>query len=183
MNSLLKAGATLLMLAGCSSTPDNHYYTLSVEPGASHVPASTLTVATVHLPGVADRPQLVTRTGPQTVDIKEFDRWAEPLDQMVPRILSQDLTARLGLPDATKPTRRLFVSIDEFMGGADGAAHLTGRWWTLAPGEDSSQKHELPFALSQAIAGDQPQAVVASMSTLLANLADQIAAADTAKTN
>jgi uncharacterized lipoprotein YmbA len=183
MKSLLTAGAALMILAGCSSTPDNHYYTLSVEPGASHVPAATLTVATVHLPGVTDRPHLVTRTGPQTVDIKEFDRWAEPLDQMVPRILAQDLTARLGLPDGAKPIRRLFVSIDEFMGSTDGTAHLTGRWWLLAPGEDSSQKHEQPFALSQAIAGDQPQAVVASMSTLLATLADQIAAADTAKAN
>lgn len=136
MKSLLKAGAALVILAGCSSTPDNHYYTLSVEPGASRVPAATLTVATVHLPGVTDRPQLVTRTGPQTVDIKEFERWAEPLEQMVPRILAEDLTARLGLPETGKPVRRLFVAVDEFMGGTDGAAHFTGRWWILAPGEE-----------------------------------------------
>jgi uncharacterized lipoprotein YmbA len=180
---LFVAVAALALLTACSSTPDNHYYTLSAEPGPTRAAAATLTMGAVHLPGITDRPQLVTRTGPQTVDIKEFDRWAEALDQMVPRILAEDLTLRLGLPEAGKPIRRLFVTIDEFMGGADGSAHLSGRWWLLAPGEDAAQKHEQPFAFSHGIAGDQPQAVAASMSTLLATLADQIAAADTLNTN
>jgi len=168
----------VLGLAACSSTPDNRYYTLSAEPGPTHPPAATLTIVAVHVPGVTDRPQIVLKTGQQTVDIKEFDRWAEPFDQMVWRVLAQDLTLRLGLPQPGQATRRVYVTIDDFIGGADGTAHLAGRWWFLNAGEDPAQRHEQPFTFSRPTSGD-PAQVAAVMSTLLGSLADQIAEANT----
>ncbi|HEV2678081.1 MAG TPA: ABC-type transport auxiliary lipoprotein family protein [Aliidongia sp.] len=76
-------------------------FTLSVEPPLTTVSpgpraAEGLSVASVRLPAIADRQQIVVRTGPQTVDVREFDRWAEPLDLMTQRTLSADLALRGG---------------------------------------------------------------------------------------
>jgi len=53
---------------------ENRYYTLSVRPPTIAAPAVPkraidLSLAVVHLPGVTDRPQLVVRTGAETVDV------------------------------------------------------------------------------------------------------------------
>jgi uncharacterized lipoprotein YmbA len=183
MRRCLVLGLVGVLVAGCGSTPENRYYTLSVEPptvAAPTVPRCMvdLTLAAVRLPGVTDRSQLVVRTGPQTVDIREFDRWAEPLDQMVRRILAEDLATRLGSfnrsPRAADPERRLFVAVDEFMAAESGVSRLTGRWWTLDRGDDSARRVVRSFALTQPVETSQSAQVAAAMSGLLAALADEI---------
>jgi uncharacterized lipoprotein YmbA len=183
MRRCLVIGLIVVLVAGCGSTPENRYYTLSVQPPSIAVPAVPrcmvgLTLAAVRLPGVNDRPQLVVRTGPQTVDIREFDRWAEPLDQMVRRILAEDLAMRLGSfnrsPTAAEPERRLFVAVDEFMAAQSGVSRLTGRWWMLDRGDDSARKVVRNFALTQPVEASQSAQVAAAMSGLLAALADEI---------
>ena len=176
MKRPILAIATLALVAGCATTPENRYYTLSAEPGAASAHDRRVTVAKVRLPGMMDRSQLVVRTGPQTVDIREFDRWAEPLDQLVPRILAQDLASRTSRPNLALPERHLFVAIDEFSADDAGAVLLVGRWWTLEPGEDAVQRQERPFALSrQTEAGAKDGAhIAATMSILLGMLADDI---------
>ncbi|HEV2673024.1 MAG TPA: PqiC family protein [Aliidongia sp.] len=170
---------TLTLLAACGTTPENRYYTLSVEPAATSAapPPRTgrITIAKLLLPGVTDREQMVVATGPQTVDIREFDRWAEPLDQLVPRILAQDLALRAGGPTSNLPERRLFVSVDRFSVDAMGSSQLTGRWWMLEPGETAAQRRERPFALSRPAGARDGVQVAAAMSALLSMLADDVA--------
>ncbi|HLZ67752.1 MAG TPA: PqiC family protein [Aliidongia sp.] len=176
--SFLIVGA-LTLLAACSTTPENRYYTLSVEPAAISTAqsphAGRITIAKVLLPGVIDREQMVVVTGPQTVDIREFDRWAEPLDQFVPRTLAQDLALRVGGPTSNLPERRLFVSIDRFSVDAMGSSQLTGRWWMLEPGETAAQRRERPFVLSRPAEARDGVQVAAAMSALLGMLADDVA--------
>ena len=52
-----------------------------------------LGVGPVRLPGLLDWPQIVTRRGADEIDRAEFDRWAEPLAETVPRVLAEDLAA------------------------------------------------------------------------------------------
>jgi uncharacterized protein len=176
---LFLIGAALAFLAGCGGGPENHYYVLSAVPPAQ--PASParagLSVASVHLPGLLDRPQLVLRTGTGTVDVRELDRWAEPLDQMVPRILAQDLTLRQGASAPTAPHRRVFVAIDEFMADASGNARLSGRWWVLADDQDPSTKRERPFEFVNASANGSGAEIAMALSAVLSRLADEIAGA------
>jgi uncharacterized lipoprotein YmbA len=171
-------GLMLGLLAGCAGTAANRYYILSVEPPPPsfnvRARVSNLTLAAVHLPGITDRPQLVVRTGAHTVDIKEFDRWAEPLDEMVMHVLEQDLVLRRGPPALERPELRVYVTIDEFMANTAGEARLTGQWWTRTPGDDLSMGHKQPFLLTQSVGGDRGVPDAAAMSILLGRLADEI---------
>jgi uncharacterized lipoprotein YmbA len=170
--------ATLVLLAGCAGSPPNKYYTLSVESPcpsvSSPAPMNSLDTATIRLPSVLDRPQLVVRTGPQTVDIREFDRWAEPLDQMATRVLAEDIAACQGTTGPGLPTYRLSVSVDEFMADSSGQAHLAGRWWILRKGEEKSVQLGRPFSLSERVDQARDADGVAAMSVLLGRLAGEI---------
>jgi len=166
------------LLAGCAGSPPNTYYTLSVESPCPAIspPAhmDSLDIATIRLPGALDRPQLVVRTGPQTVDIREFDRWAEPLDQMATRVLAEDISPCRSTLDSEKPKYLLSVSIDEFMADTSGQAHLTGRWWALRKGEERSVLPGHSFSLSERVKEAPGAGSVAAMSALLGKLAGEI---------
>jgi len=166
------------LLAGCASSPPNTYYTLSVKSPCPAIspPAhmGNLDTATIRLPGVLDRPQLVVRTGPQTVDIREFDRWAEPLDQMATRVLAEDIASCQSPLGSEKPKYFLSVSIDEFMTDTSGQAHLTGRWWTRPKGEEKPAQPGHSFSLSERVKGPGSAESAAAMSALLGRLAGEI---------
>ena len=178
MKTIPLLGMTAFLLAACSGTVDSRYYLLStVPPSASAAPgAKAVAVSAVHLPGVLDRPELVVRTGAETVDILEFDRWAEPLDQMVPRVLAQDLSSRLPAAASSDGSeRRLHVVIDEFMSDQAGGARLAGKWWTLERDQTSAAKQEHGFVLATSTSGGQGRQIAAALSSLLGQLADDIA--------
>jgi uncharacterized lipoprotein YmbA len=168
----------VILLAGCAGSPPNTYYTLSVESPCPAIspPAhmDSLDTATIRLPGVLDRPQLVVRTGPQTVDIREFDRWAEPLDQMATRVLAEDIAPCQSALGSEKPKYLLSVSIDEFMADTFGQAHLTGRWWILGKGEEKPVQPGRSFSLSERVDQARGAESVAAMSALLGRLAGEI---------
>jgi uncharacterized lipoprotein YmbA len=170
--------AVLALLAGCAGGPPTRYYTLSSEtPAGGETPAgrpgaTAVTLATLRLPAVTDREQMVVRTGPQTVDIRDTDRWAAPLDEMVPRILARDLALRGAAAPGTAATR-VSVAIDEFMADTSGVCRLTGRWW-LANDESGSGPGGHGFALTRPLAGTGGPAVAAAMSALLADLAGEL---------
>lgn len=90
----------LLFCAGCVRSPGVTFYTLT--PGAipevvaAPAQAPSVSVGPVTLPELLDRPQLVVRVAPNRVTILEAHRWAEPLKEEIPRLLSQDMGRRLG---------------------------------------------------------------------------------------
>jgi len=134
----------------------------------------SLDYTTIRLPGVLDRSQLVVRTGTQTVDIREFDRWAEPLDQMATRVLAEDIAP---CQSSSSPERRkylLSVSVDEFMADTSGHARLTGRWWALQKGEEKSAQPGRSFSLGERVDGADGAQSVAAMSALVGRLASEI---------
>jgi len=163
--------AAALLLTACAGSPDNHYYTLSAvapaQVAAGGRPAIHL--ASLRLPELYGRPQMVIRTGPQSVDIDEYDRWAEPLDRMATRILAQDLAARRTNDAEPLPAT---VLVDEFAADRSGTARLSGSWKiTEADGTTRSRA----FSLSQPVPGNDPAAAAAALSVLLGKLADEIA--------
>lgn len=94
--------AALLLLVGACSSPTSRFYTLSAAtvPAA---PASTLaiTVGPVSVPAEVDQPQIVVSTGPNQVQIDEFNRWAAPLQSAIMRVVAENLVAMLGTPHVT----------------------------------------------------------------------------------
>ena len=170
--------AAVFLLSACAGSPENHYFTLSTAPPKSQPSAGrpSFHLATVKLPDLYDRPQMVTRTGPQSIDIDEYDRWAESFERMTARILAQDVALRRPqgsgpLPDAADQLR-LQVALEEFAADrGTGQARLSGNWKIVEP--DGSARGGV-FAFTQPVAGGDPTAVAAALSALLGQLADEI---------
>jgi len=94
----------------------------------------TLLVGTIEMPQTLDRPQFVRRSGTNTVELAELDRWSEPLDGMIRRSLADDLAARL--PKARVLTsvlpsvpidHTLMLEIDRFEAASGGTVKLNAR--------------------------------------------------------
>jgi len=90
-----------LVLAGCASSPPEHFYTLS--GGAGAVPAAAATrlyveVGAVSVPPQVSRNQLVVLSG-SGIDILEQERWAGPLASEIGQALSLGITGSLGAID------------------------------------------------------------------------------------
>ena len=167
--------AAALLLSACAGSPDPHYYTLAtVAPKQAPAPGPVYHLATVKLPDLLDRTQMVVRTGPQTIDIDEYDRWAEPLERMTARVLAQDIAQRRprGPLTVSVDQAKLQVTIDEFATDrSSGDAHLSGSWKVT---ETDGSLRGGPFSYSQPVSGSDPTAIAAAMSALLGQLADEI---------
>ncbi len=173
-----------LAATSCGTSPETHYFTLAAVPGTAQDKASIsspVTVVAVHVPPSLDRRELVRRTGANTVDISDQDRWTAPLGDMIQRVLSEDLAARLSkdmviLPDSPSPphTAQIVVTIAEFGPDANGRTTLGGSW-SLLRGDhtDPVLRRDVTLATrSSASAGGEATA----MSDLLGQLATHIAA-------
>ena len=137
----LVAGGLLLLswLAGCASAPV-HYYTLSsVPPAGSATPlqlTAPLGLERVTVPTELDRMQLVRRLDSTRVQILDEHRWAAPLDDMMRRVLTEDLALRLGSGAIAEPNepangeRRASLAVDirEMYGDVDCAVTLHAAW-------------------------------------------------------
>ena len=92
---LALAALALLLLTACGTSEPSRLYTLSALPdrggefAGSEGPA--VGVGPVTLPQYLDRPQIVQRSGPNRLETSEFDRWAEPLSDTVPRVLAENI--------------------------------------------------------------------------------------------
>ena len=90
--------AAALLLAGCGTSLPSKFYVLTAEPAPPRFGApagSTVALGRVSLPGALDRPALARRRGGNEIVYAEEERWAGPFDDMVRRVLADDLAARL----------------------------------------------------------------------------------------
>ncbi|HEX7629323.1 MAG TPA: PqiC family protein, partial [Candidatus Methylomirabilis sp.] len=185
---LVGLAATLVWLGGClggtSASPT--YYTLtSVEAPApdSSQAGLALGVGPVRLPAYLDRPQLVTRTGRDALNLAEFDLWAEPLKAGVPRVLGNNLAALLGTNRVTAfPWGRshavqyqIAVDVTRFEGAAGGDVVLGARWRIL--GHDGAELAAKQATITEATGAAGSDALVAAMNRALGALSRDLAAA------
>jgi uncharacterized lipoprotein YmbA len=156
-----------LFLSACAgSSPDSHFFTLSPVPPQDQPRAGrpALHVTAFHVPQLYDRPQMVFKSGAQSVDIDETDRWAEPLDRMAGRILAQDLAQRRPQPTGDEIT--LQVTVDDFIVDRAGPAHFSGNW---KAGAKSGV-----FDWTAETGGAGPDQAAAALSALLGRLAGDL---------
>jgi uncharacterized lipoprotein YmbA len=173
-----KTGVALLclLLASCTGgSPENRYYTLApIGPTAAPAPGKPkVRLSSLHLPSLYDRPQMVVRTGAQSVEFSEFDRWAEPLERMTARMLAQDIALRRPSPSGpmSGDEQKLQVSVDEFAADRSGMARLSGAWKIISI---DNQVRTGEFTYSKPVDSGHPESVAAAMSALLGQLADDI---------
>ena len=171
-----------LSLASCASQ-NAKVYTLVALGGdvrKSGRPIS-MSVATVDVPKYLDRPQIVRRSSEVELGIAEFERWGEPLGNMVQRVLAEDLTRRLppGSVVTTSSTltggekSSVELSLSRFDAEADGAIALEAQWRIRRNGQSVSSPQTARILTRPTDASTT--ATVKAMSDAIGDLATRIA--------
>ena len=169
---VLSVAAAAMLLGACASSPPTRFYTLSDTSAETAAPASAgqVIIGGVSIPGELDRPEIVRKVGPNQLNIAGSDRWAAPLDEIIRRVLAEDIARRV--PGAAgEPQRPVSVDIHEFYG--DGSCNVTLRAvWTLKQAGTQPATEEIRVPSS----GPCPATLAETMSNALGQLSDRILA-------
>jgi uncharacterized protein len=173
----------LLTLAGCASSPPTRFYTLDpVGPAAAsrEMAGDPVKIDAVHIPTALDRSAIVRGETDHQLDISSEDRWAGDLAEMIRRVLTQNLAARLpaGMviaPESPAPenARGVVVDILTFQPQVAGEVVLDADW-TLLQGTQANPVLRRSVRLTT-VAARSAQGEADAMSTLLGELADRMA--------
>jgi len=172
------------LLSACGSSPKIQFYTLDpVSPQVPiHAAASIpVQVAAVHIPPTLDRQEIVRESAPHQLDVSDQNRWGGSLDNVIQRVLTQDLTQRLPpnsvvLPQEPAPPRHNAIVVDilQFDEDASGRVIFDGSWSLTASDSDKPlASHHL--RLSARAGSNSYSDQVAAMSHVLGELSDNIA--------
>ena len=187
--------AILIFLAapGCRSaaTPVTFYTLSAVQEAADKNPEisalrdKVITIGPARFPNFLDRPQIVTRSSVNRLNISEFHRWAGNLDQDFLSILAENLSIRLASPkvliyswkDLTSPDYRVELEVHQFEGKM-GESVLLNVTWAIRGREGDAE----PLILRRSVirretSGNDYDALVAAHSQALGELSGEIAAA------
>jgi uncharacterized lipoprotein YmbA len=180
----------ILIVAGCAGGSSNvSFYSLSslyvghqaVAP-VSDGPA--IGIGAIDLPDYLDRPQIVTRTAPNRMQIAEYHRWAGQLKDEISRVLLENLMSltgsrqivRLPWPPGFNPDLSVTVEITTFEAYADSKVRLIGSV-TLGGGPRAIPPRILHVNLEEPAPSDAYADLVAAQSRALITLSSQINAA------
>ena len=146
--------ALAISLSSCSlggKTNPSRFYML--DPIISTVTYSDLSnlslgIGPFSFPGYVDRPQIVTKTENAEIIVAEYDRWAEPVDDMFLRTLSSNLKALTGSayiashpwPRQVKFDYQVKAKIINFENNTAGDALLIIHWAIYEPDDDAVMK-------------------------------------------
>lgn len=174
-----------LTLAACASSPPTRYYALDpVAPEGSpqQVSGTPVKIDAVHIPPALDRSSMLRGESANRLVISAQDEWAGDLGEMIRRVLTQDLAARLpsGMviaPHSPAPpdARGIVVDILTFEPQGSGEVTLDAAW-TLLQGTQSNPVLRRSVHLTTSAAASAG-GEAAAMSTLLGELADRMAPA------
>lgn len=178
-----------LVLAGCSGSEPSNYYLLSALPApetpirATSSDQLAVGVGPVSLPMYLDRPQLVSRASPNRLDLAEFNRWAEPLQDMFSRTLAENLSALIGsdlvyvLPRRHVPELDYQVAVEVFRfdRSADGQVKLLARWTILTDDEATALLTRRSMIIEPAPPESDPEAIIVALSRTVETLGREIA--------
>jgi len=143
--SVIILNACLVFAAGCSTSPPTRFYVLSNLQQSPQPPISArqdiaVGVGPVELPDYLDRPQIVTRTGQNELNLAEFDKWGETLKDNANQVLAENLALLLPSKKVhTYPWKRstaldyqVVVKITRFDHTEGGETALHARWNILS---------------------------------------------------
>ena len=182
----LKTGS--LLLSACGSSPAVRYYTLqgpalekpAEVPATNAVDARSVQLVSLTVPQSVDRPQLVLRSGDNTLNVREQDRWAEPLKHNLSLVLAATLMQDLGgAPVVVRATGledtawKLGIDIQRFEAQPGQAVTLEAVWTLKHQGQ--AKPLSRVSKVRETVNGDSLDAVVAAQSRAVAQLAREIA--------
>jgi len=178
--ALLAAGCTLLAPA---ADPSRFFGLTALSTASADGSSLALGVGPVRVATYLAVSEIQVRTSATELSRSAVDRWAEPLEEGITRVLAQNLSAELGTRDVVlfpwyaeqSPSHQVQLSVRRFELEPDGSGVLEARYEVTALG--SRGGHVIrDVELRQASTGSDVAASVAALSESLAELARRIAA-------
>ena len=177
------------MFTGCrGSAPPVEFYTLN---SLSSMQKETNTAATdqnlaigvgpVLIPTILDRPQIVTRTGLNRLEMDEFHRWAGPLDEDFARVVAENISILLPSdhvavypwdPDF-KPHYQVAIDVRYFEGRLGEEIRLEVFWRVSDPNK-KKKLIEKKSVIKEPLQSKDYETLVAAKSQALVNLSTEI---------
>lgn len=188
-----------MALCGCVlSSPQIQHLQLSAgDAPAGDRDTPVIILDAVKIPYFLQRNGLLRRVGDYTVRYDRIQRWAEPLDLGIQRVLARRLESELGtrqvirFPDVPRHRDsewRLSVSVQHFETRGDQAQFVAEARLERTPvaeniTEDTTRETVIEFEQSATLDGDSGEEIAIAMSKLLWDFAAVIASSLTDQTN
>lgn len=181
---------TIMVLAGCaSSISATKFYLitpLKMEAATElrQQPVLSIEIASIQLPQYLDRPQIVSRSSSNRMELAEFHQWGGNLGKNMMRVLSRNLELLLHTPNITPTPRipaipphfRIDIEIMKFERGADNKVNLELRWYLVnLSGDESTKSFSKTYRSNRIQNTNDFNQTVAAMSQLFAQLSQNIA--------
>ncbi|CAB3777137.1 PqiC family protein [Pararobbsia alpina] len=152
-----------LFVAGCASTPPDHFYTLSGREGATiyHPSAADaapfyIEVTDTTIPDTVARPQMVLDMGDGRISVVEHQRWVAPLSTEISQAVSDYLTRSLHTIDVYRsptadrlPVYRVSMNVRRFV-SVPSQSTAIDMVWTVR-GRDQQDAHETPLVTCRSV--------------------------------
>ncbi|MGA3123422.1 MAG: PqiC family protein [Polyangiaceae bacterium] len=179
--------ARVILVAGamaCGSSPPSTFYALVPEAGVAHSAyVHTIRLRRPGIPAYLDRPEVVQKVADFRLGLVDSDRWAAPLDEMLGRVLAQDIEQRFrgtsvfveDGPITADADATIEVDVRRFDVGDAGRLHLLAEV-AVENGVTHAPVGTRAVSLEQAPVGGTTVALVSAMSDLVGKLADQTVA-------
>lgn len=173
-------------VSGCGSSLPVRYFGLEPAgpPTATAGEDSVIVgIGPLRFPEYLSKPQIMRRSAGGKIEVYEFDRWVEPVDEAVHRILAinveraGDNMSVVAFPyDVIRYEYQVYGSIERFDADSNGLAVLIAQWGIVT--EDRQlvvAPHRVTY--SAAISGNtEPGAIVRALNDTLEQFGDDIAA-------
>ena len=127
--------STLTACVNLEPSPDrSRHFTLAAtaEAGKENRPALALVILPVSIPDFLKRSNIVLRKSADELAVSDFDRWAEPVENGIARVVAENLTALLNSrfirtsdqPGGRTDELKLNVTVVEFTTSPSGEARV-----------------------------------------------------------
>lgn len=187
--SLLLIAATMLF-TGCGSSPTASLYILnSIDRDNIALPALTtdnhtvaVKIGPISIPDTLDQPQIITRTGQNSLVADEFNRWSGDFQSDIQRIIGENISILLPTNQVMLSQEinllpydfQVIVNVRKFDGTLGGAITLNADWTVAGKGKEKPVIAK-KSVLQKSTDGADYQAYVATQSQLLEKLSQEIA--------
>jgi uncharacterized protein len=179
-----------VLLAGCGGSPTPvEFYTLNSLSGTPQQanPADAdqniaIGIGPVKIPKILDRPQIVTRIGPNKIKVDEFHRWAGPLGAGFAQVLAENISVLLATDQVEvypwevdfKPHYRIVLDVRYFEGQL-GENVVLDVVWRVSGQESQKIKAAKASVINEPLAAADYETLVAAKSQAIAQLSREIA--------
>ena len=180
----------ILMLTGCrSATTPIEFYALTplisapeADNAAGLGDAIAVGVGPLQMPKIIDRPQIVSRTGVNRINVDEFHRWAGSIYEDFLTVLAMNLSALLqsnrvaAYPweEYFDPDFRVYLEVNQFDGRL-GEYALLNITWTVTGRQPGDILRVRNSVIKEAVQSGDYEAFVAAESRILAALSREMA--------